>query len=63
MRKYVSKNLIEQKFINDLFLEDHDRYFIIEETQLYHCSSSINRIAYKTVFILLELMIEMYIMF
>ena len=26
----------------------HDRYFIIDKTQVYHCGTSINRIRYKT---------------
>ena len=26
----------------------HDRYFILDEKQVYHCGSSINRIGYKT---------------
>ena len=26
----------------------HDRYFIIDEKEVYHCGSSINRIGYKT---------------
>ena len=26
----------------------HDRYFIIDKTQVYHCGTSINRIGYKT---------------
>lgn len=26
----------------------HDRYFIIDKTQVYHCGASINRIRYKT---------------
>lgn len=26
----------------------HDRYFIIDNTQIYHCGASINRIGYKT---------------
>lgn len=26
----------------------HDRYFIIDKTQVYHCGASINRIGYKT---------------
>ena len=30
---------------NDSF---HDRYFIIDKTQVYHCGTSINRIGYKT---------------
>ena len=32
MRKYISKNLIEQKYINNLVLEDHDRIDTLEET-------------------------------
>ena len=30
MRKYISNNLIEQKYINNLVLEDHDRLKILE---------------------------------
>ena len=26
----------------------HDRYFIIDKVQTYHCGASINRIGYKT---------------
>lgn len=26
----------------------HDRYFIIDKAQVYHCGTSINRIGYKT---------------
>lgn len=26
----------------------HDRYFIIDKKQVYHCGTSINRIGYKT---------------
>ena len=26
----------------------HDRYFIIDQSTIYHCGSSINRIGYKT---------------
>jgi len=26
----------------------HDRYFIIDKTQIYHCGTSVNRIGYKT---------------
>lgn len=26
----------------------HDRYFILDDTTLYHCGASINRIGYKT---------------
>ena len=26
----------------------HDRYFVIDESQVYHCGASINRIGYKT---------------
>lgn len=32
MRKYISKNLIEQKYINNLVLEDHVRIDTLEET-------------------------------
>ena len=31
-------------YINDF----HDRYFLIDENEIYHCGSSINRIGYKT---------------
>ena len=31
MRKYISKNLIEQNNINDLVLEDHNYYWKIEK--------------------------------
>ena len=26
----------------------HDRYFILDNNQVYHCGTSINRIGYKT---------------
>ena len=26
----------------------HDRYFILDKVQVYHCGASINRIGYKT---------------
>ena len=26
----------------------HDRYFILDDIQVYHCGSSLNRIGYKT---------------
>ena len=32
MRKYISSNLIEQKYINNLVLEDHSRVNKLEET-------------------------------
>ena len=32
MRKYVSSNLIEQKYINDLVLEDHDKIKALESS-------------------------------
>jgi len=32
MRKYISNNLIEQKYINDLVLEDHDSIKLLQET-------------------------------
>ena len=84
MRKYISSNLIEQKFINKQVLKNieviiitkknslltnqdittynnqyhnlkvifnssfHDRYFLIDEREVYHCGTSINRIGYKT---------------
>jgi len=97
MRHYISSNLIEQKYINNLVLEDHekikvletsfdkieviiitkrdnlltnqdvikynkqyhnlkviynntfhDRYFILDDKEIYHCGTSINRIGYKT---------------
>ena len=32
MRKYISNNLIEQKYINNLVLEDHSRVNKLEET-------------------------------
>lgn len=32
MRKYISSNLIEQKYINNLVLEDHDKIKVLEET-------------------------------
>ena len=32
MRKYISNNLIEQKYINELVLEDHDRIKLLESS-------------------------------
>ena len=32
MRKYISSNLLEQKYINDLVLEDHDKIKVLEDT-------------------------------
>lgn len=26
----------------------HDRYFILDNKQIYHCGASVNRIGYKT---------------
>lgn len=26
----------------------HDRYFVLDESEVYHCGASINRIGYKT---------------
>ena len=37
-------NNLKVIFNNDF----HDRYFIIDEKDIYHCGSSINRIGYKT---------------
>ena len=35
MRKYISKNLIEQNNINNLVLEDHNYYWKIEKELVY----------------------------
>lgn len=32
MRKYISSNLIEQKYINNLVLEDHEKIKVLENT-------------------------------
>ena len=32
MRKYISDNLLEQKYINDLVLEDHDKIKLLQES-------------------------------
>ena len=32
MRKYISNNLIEQKYINNLVIEHHNKIKVIEET-------------------------------
>ena len=37
-------NDLKVVFNNDF----HDRYFIIDKKQIYHCGTSINRIGYKT---------------
>ena len=56
MRHYIGSNLIEQKYINNLVLEDHSRIKLLEDSfnkltkkeNIYHCGTSINRIGYKT---------------
>ena len=32
MRKYISSNLLEQKYINELVLEDHDKIKVLEDS-------------------------------
>ena len=32
MRKYISKDLIQQKYINDMVLEDHNKIKVLEES-------------------------------
>ena len=32
MRKYIGVNLIEQKYINNLVLEDHNKIQVLEES-------------------------------
>ena len=32
MRKYVSTNLLEQKYINNMVLEDHDKIKVLEDS-------------------------------
>ena len=32
MRKYISSNLLEQKYINNMVLEDHDKIKVLEES-------------------------------
>ena len=32
MRKYIGANLIEQKYINNLVLKDHDKIKVLEES-------------------------------
>ena len=45
----VSKYNKQYNNLKVIFNNDyHDRYFIIDEKDIYHCGSSINRIGYKT---------------
>ena len=48
MKKYISNNLIEQKYINSLVLEDHDKIKILEETfDKLNKNNKINTIFYN----------------
>ncbi len=48
MKKYISNNLIEQKYINNLVLEDHDKIKILEETfDKLNKNNKINTIFYN----------------
>ena len=52
--KYIKKEIIKEynKQYNNLKViynnDFHDRYFIIDNIDIYHCGASINRIGYKT---------------
>ena len=47
MKKYISSNLIEQKYINNLVLEDHDRMGLLEESfKEFEEKKKINEIIY-----------------
>ena len=38
-----------KKYLKVIFNNNfHDRYFILDKVQVYHCGASINRIGYKT---------------
>ncbi len=45
IRKYSEQYSNLKVIFNNTF---HDRYFIIDETEVYHCGTSINRIGHKT---------------
>jgi len=48
-KKDIEKYKEQYKNLNVIYNDDyHDRYFIIDNTIVYHCGASINRIGYKT---------------
>ena len=48
MRKYISSNLIEQKYINDLVLEDHEKIKVLETSfNKLEEKSKVNEIYYN----------------
>ena len=48
MRRYISSNLIEQKFINNLVLEDHDKIKLLQESfKKFEEKKKVNEIYYK----------------
>ena len=48
MRKYISSNLLEQKYINNMVLDYNSQVKLLHSKAVYHCGASINRIGYKT---------------
>ena len=48
MRKYISSNLLEQKYINNMVLNHSSQVKLLHSKAVYHCGASINRIGYKT---------------
>ena len=48
MRKYISSNLLEQKYINNMVLNHNSQIKLLHSKAVYHCGASINRIGYKT---------------
>ena len=48
MRKYISSNLIEQKYINNLVLEDHEKLMLLESSfQKFEEKKKINEIYFN----------------
>ena len=50
MRKYISSNLLEQKYINNMVLDYNSQVKLLHSKAVYHCGASINRIGYKIIF-------------
>lgn len=48
MRKYISSNLLEQKYINNMVLDYNSQVKLLHSKAVYHCRVSINRMGYKT---------------
>ena len=49
-QKFEEKKKINEIYFNGQIFDNtfHDRYFILDNIQVYHCRASINRIGYKT---------------